>query len=105
MASHAHRRDFRYNLVTQAQTGPQPKRWKFPRGMQFGVTIVRVARAYATQGQLHKCSLIYLSILSLILSYVELGGELASEATRAGGNMRTTRAHYPAGIIGFYASP
>ena len=44
---------FRYNWVTQAQTGPQPKRWKFPRGMQFGVTIVRIARVYATQGLLH----------------------------------------------------
>jgi hypothetical protein len=57
------------------------------------------------QGQLHKCSLIHLSILPLILPYVELGEELASEATEAGGNMRTTRAHYPAGLIGFYATP
>jgi hypothetical protein len=47
---------------------------KFPRGVQFGVTIVRVARAYATQGQLHKRSLIYVSILSLINTYPALCG-------------------------------
>jgi hypothetical protein len=89
-----------------ASCPPQPKSWKFPRGMQLGFTIVRVrvARvcAYATQGQLHECSLVthLSSILSLVLPYAELGGELAGEATRAGGNMRTTRAHYLAGLIG-----
>ena len=51
-----------------------------------------------------KCSLIYYSILGLVVSYADEAGDVAGEATRAGGNMRTTRARYLAGLIGFYAT-
>ena len=48
-----------------------------------------------------KCSLIYYSILGLVVSYADEAGDVAGEATRAGGNMRTTRAHYLAGLLVF----
>ena len=58
--------------------------------VQPGVTVARVARAHATQGQLpvHDCSffvahLYGIDILSLVLPYADFGGELACEATRA----------------------
>jgi hypothetical protein len=52
----------------------------------------------------HKCSLIYYSILGLVVSYADEAGDAAGEATRAGGNLRATRARYLAGLIGFHAA-